>query len=315
MSLLRRRMMMASKTGASEETEGLSDYFHVISHEDQTIAFLVDCQYNLDDGNGWIDLNFDTEINLPKDSIIYVSALADKYSNVRLEYAENISLAGNIMSLVYGHDFKDKYSLEGFDNIFAGFANSEINSLAIKSIDKLLLPATTLSYGCYSYMFYGCENITKAPVLPAPVLEEFCYLNMFQSCKKLNYIKMLATDISANYCLSEWVDGVSSTGTFVKHPDMTSLPTGVNGIPEGWTVVNDGEESGGLINFTIDGTSYQAEEGMTWEEWVNSSYNTDGFIIDCAGLIKIGAYFIGTEEDYVSHSDIILEDYQYLLVG
>ena len=33
-----------------------------------------------------------------------------------------------------------------------------------------------------------------------------------------------------------------------------------------------------LITFTIAGTSYQAEEGMTWEQWVNSSYNTDGFI-------------------------------------
>lgn len=30
-----------------------------------------------------------------------------------------------------------------------------------------------------------------------------------------------------------------------------------------------------IINFTIDGTTYQAEEGMTWEEWVNSSYRVD----------------------------------------
>ena len=34
-----------------------------------------------------------------------------------------------------------------------------------------------------------------------------------------------------------------------------------------------------LINFIIDGVSYQAEEGMTWEDWVNSSYNTNGFYI------------------------------------
>lgn len=35
-----------------------------------------------------------------------------------------------------------------------------------------------------------------------------------------------------------------------------------------------------LINFTIDGTAYQAEEGMTWQEWVNSSYNTYGCTIE-----------------------------------
>lgn len=34
-----------------------------------------------------------------------------------------------------------------------------------------------------------------------------------------------------------------------------------------------------LITFTIDGITYQAERGMTWEEWVNSSYNTDNFIV------------------------------------
>ena len=34
-----------------------------------------------------------------------------------------------------------------------------------------------------------------------------------------------------------------------------------------------------LISFTIAGTSYQAEEGMTWEQWVNSDYNTIGATI------------------------------------
>ena len=29
-----------------------------------------------------------------------------------------------------------------------------------------------------------------------------------------------------------------------------------------------------LIAFTISGIDYQAEEGMTWSEWVESSYNT-----------------------------------------
>lgn len=32
-----------------------------------------------------------------------------------------------------------------------------------------------------------------------------------------------------------------------------------------------------LINFTIAGTSYQAEEGMTWKEWASSLYNTSEY--------------------------------------
>ena len=40
-------------------------------------------------------------------------------------------------------------------------------------------------------------------------------------------------------------------------------------------LVDGGNSS--TITFTIAGTSYQAEEGMTWVEWVSSSYNTGGY--------------------------------------
>lgn len=32
-----------------------------------------------------------------------------------------------------------------------------------------------------------------------------------------------------------------------------------------------------MISFSIDGTTYQAEDGMTWAEWLNSEYNIDGY--------------------------------------
>ena len=100
------------------------------------------------------------------------------------------------------------------------------------------LPADTLVKGCYNGMFYHCTNLTTAPELPATTLAETCYRFMFSGCTSLNHITMLATDISANYSLYDWVNGVSSTGTFVKHPDMTSLPSGIKGIPKGWTVID-----------------------------------------------------------------------------
>lgn len=46
------------------------------------------------------------------------------------------------------------------------------------------------------------------------------------------------------------------------------------------TYGNEGQETpDGIITFTIEGVSYYAEEGMTWEEWVNSEYNTINFKI------------------------------------
>ena len=98
------------------------------------------------------------------------------------------------------------------------------------------LPATTLANNCYGQMFYGCSALETAPELTATILTECCYSYMFSGCTKLNYIKMLATDISASYCLNAWLSSVASTGTFIKHPNMTSLPTGLSGIPEGWDV-------------------------------------------------------------------------------
>ena len=98
------------------------------------------------------------------------------------------------------------------------------------------LPATRLKTSCYSTMFYSCSSLTTAPELPATTLAGRCYYNMFKNCTSLNYIKMLATNISDNRCLYNWVYNVASTGTFIKHPNMTSLPSGNSGIPAGWTV-------------------------------------------------------------------------------
>ena len=100
------------------------------------------------------------------------------------------------------------------------------------------LPATKLASDCYSDMFSGCTALTQAPELPAATLAEYCYYRMFEGCKNLNQITMLATDISAYCCLSGWLNGVSSTGTFIKAKNMNSLSTGSSGIPKGWTVID-----------------------------------------------------------------------------
>lgn len=100
------------------------------------------------------------------------------------------------------------------------------------------LPATTLAEFCYQYMFNGCTSLTTAPELPATTLAEYCYRYMFNGCTSLNYIKCLATDISAIGCTTDWVNGVSSTGTFVKKAAMTGWTRGKNGIPTGWTIQN-----------------------------------------------------------------------------
>ena len=101
-----------------------------------------------------------------------------------------------------------------------------------------VLPATTLAERCYVNMFNGCTSLTKAPELPATTLASYCYQYMFRDCTNLNYIKCLATNIPASNCTYNWVSGVAASGTFVKAASMNSWTTGVNGIPDGWTVVD-----------------------------------------------------------------------------
>ena len=98
------------------------------------------------------------------------------------------------------------------------------------------LPATTLAGYCYQRMFSSCYDLTTAPELPATTLAVRCYDEMFYNCSKLNYIKALFTTTPGTSCTNDWVKNVSSTGTFVKSKDATWDVTGVDGVPENWTV-------------------------------------------------------------------------------
>ena len=135
--------------------------------------------------------------------------------------------------MVYGDDFKDKTALEDmnydcFKTLFM--------AMNIVSAKNLILPATTLTNNCYQEMFLYCTSLIEAPKLQSTTLANYCYYSMFNGCNKLNYIKCLAID-TGTYFTTDWVSGVSSVGTFVKHPN-TTWSTGINGIPSGWTIEN-----------------------------------------------------------------------------
>lgn len=100
------------------------------------------------------------------------------------------------------------------------------------------LPAINIANGAYGAMFQNCTSLITAPELPALTLRLSCYASMFKGCSKLNYVKCLATSISASSCTNNWLDGVASTGTFVKNSSMSGWTTGVSGIPSGWTIQN-----------------------------------------------------------------------------
>lgn len=123
---------------------------------------------------------------------VYAENVGDKISfrgrNSSLENSDftcsgDFSIYGNIMSLLDGDDYPTATTItaaNAFVNLFKG--NYSMYNHPFK---KLVLPATTLSEGCYRCLFEGCNNLTSAPELPATTLAASCYERMFYSCWNL----------------------------------------------------------------------------------------------------------------------------------
>ena len=144
------------------------------------------------------------------------------------------------------------------------------------SLTTVELPATTLAATCYYRMFYGCTSLRSAPTLPASKLLNACYAEMFYNCNKLNYIKMLATDIPAGgNCLSNWVYGVATSGTFVKQRIVDLEKNSAHGIPKtNWSVIYPEHnqyftilalEDGLTSSLSVNDSQYRIDNG----EWVS----------------------------------------------
>ena len=159
------------------------------------------------DGSNWSNMNTSTNISLNNGDKVYVRGILNARNS--------------------GGDFT-QFKMTG--KIAASG-----NCNAIWNYEDLNAP---LKAYCGQKMFYNCTSLITAPELPATSLANSCYQSMFYGCSNLNYIKCLATYISVSNCTKNWVNGVSSSGTFVKRPNMNKWTTGIDGIPSGWTVEN-----------------------------------------------------------------------------
>lgn len=74
-------------------------------------------------------------------------------------------------------------------------------------------------------------------------------------------------------------------------------------LPEGVAKQIGGKS---MIEFEFEGETYQAEEGMTWGEFIASSYN-DGMFTEASGFVRHDGRKVwnGTSGSYVMPSDII----------
>jgi len=129
---------------------------------------------------------------------------------------------GNVMSLLYGDNFKGQTTIEengAFCFLFYDY--DEEKTCKLVNAKNLSLSATTLTNYCYRSMFNGCTSLTTAPNLPATTLAESCYNYMFNGCTSLTTAPNLPATTLANSCYSGMFGGCISLVTAPNLPATT----------------------------------------------------------------------------------------------
>ena len=83
-------------------------------------------------------------------------------------------------------------------------------------------------------------------------------------------------------------------------------------VPKSVIEENDSGLISSVIEFTIDGIKFEAIEGMTWREWVNSEYNVDNYILgECIMNSNVLKFYDGEFLVAVDSEDIIRKTIEY----
>ena len=184
-------------------------------------------EYKLNNG-AWASITSNTSSSAPTINVVEGDKIQFRGNNA--QYANSSSVynsfigstasfeaEGNIMSLIYGDEFKNKLTISSSSTFYSLFRNCT----NLVSAENLVLPATTLLYNCYGYMFYGCTSLTTAPALPATTLATSCYYYMFRGCTSLTTAPALPATTLASQCYNSMFYGCTSLTTAPELPATT----------------------------------------------------------------------------------------------
>ena len=180
--------------------------------------------YSTDNGSNWSQLSTSITANtgnvlLKMNGPSFSPTSTGTYPGIgHLGSDKYINICGNIMSLLYGDDFKGEVSLSGKGEAFAALF---MNNNKVCDASLLMLPATTLADSCYFYMFEDCTSLTVAPELPATTMEPSCYGGMFNGCTSLTTAPDLPATTLADGCYSNMFQGCTSLTTAPELPATT----------------------------------------------------------------------------------------------
>jgi hypothetical protein len=151
--------------------------------EDGTFSFGNDVDYSIDNGDTWITLEKNTQSPTVKagSTILWKGEITPTGQGVgKFSSTCKFNAYGNVMSLLYGDNFKDKDEITANACFLGLFKQSKI-----VYAHNLILPAKKIPMVGYYEMFAACASLVTAPELPATELGQNCYQNMFTNCTSL----------------------------------------------------------------------------------------------------------------------------------
>jgi len=211
------------------------EYFSVTSTYNTSVTFYLTEDYSngimfqcSNDKTNWSTFNLTNTtgqtLSISANNPLYfriktpITFLYSSVLKVRIKGNSVYNIQGNINSLLFGEEFKNYdesvYGTNTFRELFK-------DDIYLKSAEWLVLPATTLTSGCYNGMFRGCTSLTTPPKLPATTLAGRCYNYMFWGCSSLNKAPELPATTLAAYCYSYMFENCSSLTTPPELPATT----------------------------------------------------------------------------------------------
>ena len=162
-----------------------------------------------------------------------------------------------------------------------------------RSLTSVVIP--NLVSTIYLYAFYNCSNLTSVVIGSSVTTIDQC---AFDSCNltsveipsSVKEIRSAAFMYNRNLTRLDFsnhtsVPTLSNKNAFSYTAGTLQIKVPASLIDSWKTATNWSNYASKIVTrfsdepftFTIDGTTYQAEEGMTWGEWVTSEYNPGNF--------------------------------------
>ena len=274
-----------------------------------------------------------TTVSFPNVTTIGNGAFSSCYSLT----AASFPMATAISS--YAFRDCDKLATVSFPNVttIGTSAFAYCSGLTTVSFPNVTIIGNSAFYSCYSlttasfpkattiggYAFIDCSNLTTASFPQATTIGSYA----FRYCYYLKSLYLtgssLCTLSNSNAFTSTPVGGYSGSAKtygsiYVPASLLTTYQSATN-----WTYFSSrfvGYDLPKLITFTINDTQYQAEEGMTFMDWTESDYNTDGWWINVGKYDTIiytpnGEGFQSSRNYHLSPETILTDGAIYLSEG